>query len=368
MRVATLAARGGSTFPIALATIALFAISPVVASGSLQQSALATTLPFAAILIVVAAGQTLVIQQGGLDFSVPGMISLSAVVLAKTAQGDSARLVEALVVVFVIAVCVGLLNGFVVTRLGVTPLIATLAVNALLLGAVQQVSNGVQVPATPTSLVQLALGKTFGVFNVVIGALAVVAIHGLVVKRTVYGRRFEAVGAGSATAHLAGLPVSGYKVAAYVGASISYALAGVMLAGFLQVPSLDVGNSYLLASIAAAVLGGAALSGGRGSVVASAIGAVFLTQLSQLLLIAGVKTSVNLLVQGAAIGASMAVRSLIERWRIVRYARLAATPHERSVPATTDGSPETPPGVVSFARLEPTNASTTVTSTTSGAP
>ena len=115
-------------FPIWPATAALFAISPLLAHGSLGHSALLGMLPFAAILAIAAIGQTLVVQQGGLDLSVPGVISLSAVVVAKHSHGGNGGLLGSLAIVALACVAAGLISGVAVTRFGITPLVATLGV------------------------------------------------------------------------------------------------------------------------------------------------------------------------------------------------------------------------------------------------
>ena len=320
--------------PILAATVLLFLFSPLLASGSLGPSARATMLPFAAILAVVAVGQTLVIQQGGIDLSVPGMVSLGAVVFTKNANGANDKIVVSILLVLACGLAVGLLSGFVITRLRVTPLVATLAANALLLGGVQQISGGVPTSG-PTNWNDFTLGKLAGIPHTVIIAVVLIVIVWVVIKRTVFGRRFEATGENANTARAAGVAVNRLKVGAYVAASLLYACAGVLLAGFLQTPSLFVGDTYLLSSIAATVLGGTPLTGGAASVVATGIGALFLSQLNQVLATTGAATSVQLLVQGAVIAVSVALTNL--QWRPWRR----GTPPEVPV----DGGP--PPPVVS---------------------
>jgi ribose transport system permease protein len=109
------------------------------------------------------------------------------------------------------------------------------------------------------------------------------------------------------------MPVRGYRLATYSIAAICYGVAGGLVAGYLQTPGLSAGNDYLLPSIAAVVLGGTSLAGGSGSVLATAIGALFLTQLQQVVFGAGAPTSVQLLIQSIAIGLGMALRSV--PWR-----------------------------------------------------
>lgn len=301
------------------ATAVLFLISPLLAPGSTSQAAVLGMLPFAAVLAIAAVGQTLVIQQGGLDLSVPGMISLSAVTVSKMAAGDDDRLLLAVGVVALLAVAAGLVNGLAVTRLGITPLVATLGTNALLLGCLLFYTRGSTTATVPPALDRLARGDVLGVPSTVVVALVLVVAVSLVLGRTVVGRRFLAVGAAPRASHVVGLPVARYQVGTYVAASLCYAGAGVLLAGFLGIPSLSVGDTYLLSTIAAVVLGGTALTGGRGSVVATAVAAVFLTQLQQVVLGTGAPASWQLIIQGCIIAAGMGLRNV--PWRRLRLPR-----------------------------------------------
>ena len=132
------------------ATLVLFAISPLIAPGSLSLGALQGSLPFAAVLAIVGIGQTLVIQQRGLDLSVPGVVSLAASTVVLMPSSTGLGLPVAIVAALAISAAAGLVSGIAVTRLGITPLVATLAVNALLLGTLLQITRGGAACATPT--------------------------------------------------------------------------------------------------------------------------------------------------------------------------------------------------------------------------
>jgi ribose transport system permease protein len=293
-----------------IATALLFALSPLLAAGSVSETALLSMLPFAAILAIAAVGQTLVVQQGGLDLSVPGTISLAAALMVQIPDGDGGRLLPALLAIAAVAVATGLLIGVAVTWLGITPLVATLGVNALLLGTVLQVTGGSIANEAPHNLTDFAQGKTLGIPHTALLALALIAIVALLVRRSIWGRRFEAAGANPRAARAAGVPVMRYHVSAYVAASLCYAAAGVLLAGLLNAPSLFSGDAYLLPTIAAVVLGGTSLAGGRGSVAATAVGALFLTQLGQVVVAMGAENPVQLLIQGAIVALGMGLRNV----------------------------------------------------------
>ena len=306
---------GSPAAPIAAATAVLFLLSWLFEPSSVRGSAILGMLPFAAMLAIVSMGQTLVVQQGGIDLSVPGMISLTVAIMAEYPNGDSSKVVVAALIAFAVIVVAGGISGILVSRVGVTPIVVTLGMNALLYGVVVQISNDV-LPATPNGLANFASSRTVGIPNTVIVAVVITAALGFFVKRTIYGRRFEAVGAGIFAARAAGLGTRRYQLVAYIAAAALYCTAGILLAGLVTSPSVFQGDDYLLPSVAAVVLGGTSLLGGRGSVVATAIAALFITQLGQFVLETGAGPGVQNVVNAVALAAGLAVYSV--PWRRLR--------------------------------------------------
>src|SRR5581483_4631725 len=141
-----------------VATGLLFAVSAVFQPGSLGSSALAALWPFAAVLILAAAGQTLVVQQRGIDLSVPGFISLTVILVTHIPDGNAAKLGPAIGLAYAIAVAAGLVNGLLVTRAGITPIVQTLGMNAILYGIDLGVSQGT--PTQTTSALQSFTGRS----------------------------------------------------------------------------------------------------------------------------------------------------------------------------------------------------------------
>jgi ribose transport system permease protein len=293
-----------------VATALLFIVSPFVASGSLGHDALQGMLPFAGILAIAAIGQTLVIQQGGLDLSVPGIFSMGAVLVVTVPGGNEGALIPALLVVALVGLGGGLLNGIAVTRFGITPLVATLGSNAIFIGVVIQATGGSIAFKATKNWQTFTAGKFLGVPVLAVIAVIAVVLVALFIARTVWGRRFVLVGSSPLAARAAGVSVERYQLGAYMGAGLAYALAGALLSGYLQSPPLLPGNEYLLPSIAAVVLGGTALGGGRGSVIATAVGVLFLSQLEQVISALGAKTSVDYLIQGAIVALGMGLRNV----------------------------------------------------------
>jgi ribose transport system permease protein len=304
---------GGLQWPastvIVIGTVGLFFVSWLIEPNSTSHGSITGMLPFAAVLAIAAIGQTLVVQQGGIDLSVPGMISLTVVIMTHIPAGDSSKLPEALLLAYGCAVAAGLLAGTIVSVVGITAIVTTLGMNALLYGVNLQISQGLTATTTH-SLQNFTESSVLGVQTPVVVAVVLTALVGLIVKRTVIGRRFEAVGANPRAARAAGLEPTRYQIGAYVGANLMYCSAGVLLAGIISSPSAFQGDTYLLPSVAAVVLGGTSLLGGRGSVVATAIGALFISQLDQFVLTAGVDSAVQYLVQAGALALGIAVYSV----------------------------------------------------------
>jgi ribose transport system permease protein len=290
-------------------TAVLFAVSPLIAHGALSRSSLQAMLPFAGILAIVAIGQTLVIQQGGLDLSIAGTFSLGVVLAVTVPAGHSGELAPALLVVAGVGLLAGLANGLAVAVVGITPLVTTLGMNGVLVGIEQQITGGSINYSATGNWASFTTSRVGGVTVIAVLALIVVTAFAFVMRRTVWGREFELVGANPRAARAAGLPVARYQIASYMAAGACYALAGALLAGFLGHPQIDAGNDYLLPSIAAVVLGGTALGGGRGSVVATAAGVLFLSQLDQLLLVLGVSQAIQYVIQGVIVALGMGVRT-----------------------------------------------------------
>jgi ribose transport system permease protein len=305
--------RGLLTMLIACA--ALFLASALFASTSVSKGSLLGMLPFAAVLAVVALGQTLVIQQGGIDLSVQGAVSLGIVICTHVPAGRDSKLLGAVLLALGVAVAAGLVNGFLIGWLRLNAIVATLGTNALLYAIVLAVSGGTP-RFTTNRLARIAGGLSFGIPNSVYFAVAITIITTVAVKWSVAGRRFESVGANPLAATTSGLRTTRHRVAAYVWAQILYCLAGMLFAGIVTQPTAFQGDSYLLPSVAAVVLGGTSLLGGRGNLVATVVAALFLSQLEAFVLALGVTFAVRTLVQAAALAIGVALYTV--DWKGIR--------------------------------------------------
>jgi ribose transport system permease protein len=289
-----------------LGTILLFLVSWVISPGSVRMSSIAAMLPFAAMLAIAAVGMTVVIQQRGLDMSLPGMMTVGGAVFASLSYSTDS-VVLTILLTFALAVAVGTVNGLLVAKLNIIPIVATLATNAIMIGAIRQLTRGSPI-AVPPFLDDFSHIRVFGLPLTLGLALLFIILVSIITRHTVLGRRFVAVGANPVTALAAGIPVLRYQIGTYALASVCFCVAGILYSGYIGSATNRPADDYLLPAIAAVVVGGTPFSGGRGSVVASGMAALFMTQLGQLVLSLGASNPVQLLVQAGAIVLAMTIR------------------------------------------------------------
>jgi ribose/xylose/arabinose/galactoside ABC-type transport system permease subunit len=300
-----------------LATVVLVVLGGIAAPSTVNSAAILSTLPYFAILALPSIGQHLVIQQRGLDLSVAGIMSFVAVIVTKLPDGSTNT---GVVVGFVLAglaigTAWGALAGAIVTYLGVPPLVTTIGINAILFGLTYYVSTGASVQAPPM-LVRFFEGRFLAVPNTIWVLLAIAAVIVFVLTWTVIGRRFIAVSVNPAAAHAVGIPLKIYSLATYAAAGFLYAAAAIMLSGYLVSPTVLCGLPYLLGSIAAVVVGGNPIGGvTKGSVVATIVGAFFLTYLAQLVTALGFGGSAEDLADAIIVIGGVALPELARRVR-----------------------------------------------------
>ncbi len=256
-----------------------------------------TLLRQAAPLGMVAIGQTILIIGRGFDLSVGGLIGLINVVAAGSFARDWG-LGGLLLAALATALIVGTINGALVVWGRVSPLIATLGMGFLLTGAMLVYSGGAPSQSVPDSLRAIAAGRFLGIYWGTWIWLTASIIGILVLLYTVVGRWVYAVGSNPETARLSGVPVAKVTLLSYVTSSLCAAVGGLLLAGFVGIGTLGAGQELLLNSIAAAIVGGTLLAGGRGGLGGTVGGVLLLTVLSALLTAFGFGKALNLVVLG----------------------------------------------------------------------
>ena len=233
-------------------------------------------------LAILALGQGAVILTGGLDLSLPWTIGLSGILFAGMTQGMDAAMPGALAAVLLVGGLIGLVNGLAVAALGLSPIVATLAVNGILQGLALLYSGGTPAGFAPPLLRGFMTGQVLGVTPVVpaMALFAVLAV--LLLSHTAFGRRVYAVG--NSVRGAAGGRAGGAHAGLRLCAVGPVRRAGRHPAdGFSGQASLGMGDDYLLPSIAAVVVGGGLITGGRGHYLGMLAGVLLLTALQTLL-------------------------------------------------------------------------------------
>jgi ribose transport system permease protein len=308
---------------IALGVLLMVIASELVIHGSLfSQVTLSTLLPPLSILIIISIGQAFVIGTGGIDLSVPATVTLTGVIILKASEGRNDGLLEALIICAVACAAIGLINGLLVEGLRLNALVVTLATGQLILGGMS-LYGGELLPAAevPPRLATWASADIVGGVSYLFPIAIVFALIGtLFLHRVVQGRRMVASSASERSAFLAGLKARRYRIFAYVAASLTYGLGGVLASGDVGTPDQTLGDPYLLLSIVAVVLGGAALSGGRVSPVATLLGASFIFLLDYDLRVKGLSAGLREVVQGAVLVLGLSLVFIIQNMPKVKAA------------------------------------------------
>jgi ribose/xylose/arabinose/galactoside ABC-type transport system permease subunit len=300
-----------------VAAAVLVLVGGIAAPSTVTPAAILSTLPYFAILAVASIGQHLVIQQRGLDLSTAGIMSFCAVVVTKLPDSST----DPRVVIFYIAAslfvgaAIGSVTGLIVTLLQVPPLVTTIGVNAILFGLTYFVSTGASVQSPPM-MVEFFVSTFLFVPTMVWVLLLVAGVTVFVLTFTAIGRRFIAASVNPPAAHVVGVPLKTFSIMTYAIAGLMYAIAAVMLSGYLVSPTVLCGLPYLLGTIAAVVVGGNPLGGlTKGSVVATVVGAFFLTYLAQLVTALGFGGSAEDLADAVIVLSGVALPEITRRLR-----------------------------------------------------
>lgn len=282
------------------ALILLLIVGHSLSSTFLTPTNLSNVLRLSAVLGLLAIGQTLVILSGGggIDLSVANVAAASAVV---GAMYQNLGPVGVVTIALLAGGFFGLINGLGVTTGGLQPFIVTLATFSIARGVAYELTNAQPLYLKTSALHPLSTGKIGPVpVPITILAVALVASH-LVLSRTVFGRNLCAVGGNEEAAYASGISVRGYRIAAYTASGLFAGLAGVLGMAQLNTADPNFGNGYELAAIAAVVVGGALLSGGKGSIIGTTVGVLIMSLLSNLLNLLNVNPWTTLMVTGLII-------------------------------------------------------------------
>lgn len=270
-----------------LLTLVLVALVWLVASLTLRgfgaYGHLRYLLELAAVIGIAAAGQTLVILMGGIDLSVGAVITVTAILLPLLSPAWDPTGLVGIGLALAIASGIGFLNGAGAAYLRVPPIIMTLAMATFLQGLLVIVAGGSAVTVSNPAVILLGQARPLGIPAGVLLWIAVSAVVLLLIHRMPIGARFLALGANPLAARLSGVSVARNTLILYALSGFFAGVAGILVLGMNRQGYVGIGDPYLLTSIAAVVLGGTSILGGRGTYAGTIPGAILLVTTTALI-------------------------------------------------------------------------------------
>jgi ribose/xylose/arabinose/galactoside ABC-type transport system permease subunit len=261
--------------PLLVPLVLVMVILTVSTDTFLSGGNIENVLTAAAILAIPGVAMTFCLAMGEFDLSIGSTVSLTGVVCC-SAIIDGHSLPVALLLALGVGAVIGLANGIVITKLGVTPFIATLATMVIVRGASLAYTDGHDQIVSSEGLKYLAAGRPLGIPMPIVLAVVAAALGWWTITRTRFGRWVCAIGSNRDAAAMSGLPVDRIRIAVYVLVGLAGGLWGLLISSQLQKGNGQLGLGFELDAITVVVLGGTALLGGRASVIGTVLGAVMI--------------------------------------------------------------------------------------------
>lgn len=277
-------------FSLVFIILGLFIITSIFTDNFMTQYNITNLMKQCAIVGVLAVAQTFIIITGGIDISCGAIAGLSCMVLAILQRDTELGLSITLLAAILVGLVSGFVNGVIIYKFKIPPMIATLGTSTVVGGITKIISNALTVSGLDERILALGNSTMFGLFPVLALIWIVVAIAiFLLLRYTIFGRNIYILGSGENVAKLSGINVRKMYIATYTLAGLLYAVAGILLAARVQSALPTGGEGYEMNAIAAAVIGGASLSGGRGSMVGTVLGTILMILINN----AGVQFGLN---------------------------------------------------------------------------
>ena len=279
--------------------IIMLIIANIVSPGYLKGKHLLSMLRIAAFLGIVCIGQNLVILIGGIDMGVPYVIMIGNVIGAEILKGQDSNIGKALVAVILAGAIIGIIESIGINYFKINAFIMTLGMGIIVEGVAMVTTGGAPKGSSSPMLTKLTSMNTIGgISGIIIIWVIVSAIFIIVMKYTKFGRYVYALGANSTGARFSGVHTKKIRALVYIVSPIVCAFVGFMLVGYTGTTYLEVGDSYDPSNIAAVILGGTAVTGGRGSYVGTIAGVLIMTILTDFLAILNVNEAIRTMVNG----------------------------------------------------------------------
>lgn len=289
-----------SYLPSVIAIIILFIVGNEIAKGFISLNNISSILMTSSLLAIASIAQNIVVIGGnnGIDLSLGAIASFTALICPTMQMETIWQLLLAVIVALLIGAVFGAVNGFFISKLNMSPLIITLIMSSVVSGVVMVLTRG-----QPSAHISELL-KTLS--NIIISPIRILTLIGIVVvivgelflNKSHAGRKLKLVGDNPSAAELSGIHVTGVRFFSYVVAGAVAGLLGLLIVGYAGSTTLNMAESYTLLSLAAITIGGTNLSGGKGSLVGGALGAIVLIQMTSILQALNMDQGMRQVIQG----------------------------------------------------------------------
>ncbi|MBU9727544.1 MULTISPECIES: ABC transporter permease [Diplocloster] len=284
---------------VIIAFVILFIASCFLSPAFFTKNNLMSVLIQNSIYAICAIGMLVIIITGGIDLSTGAYVCITVCLTAGLIQDGHG--IVSVFIVLLLALVIGSVSGSMVAFLNIAPFIATLAMTTILKGAAYMYQTGQNRRIDGTFLPNWVKGTTVGIPNPVLVMIIVYLVFLFVLNRTRFGRGIYAIGGNKETAYLAGIKVKTYLVLSYALGGLCFAIAGILLCGRLGMGTATVGDGYEMDAIASVVIGGAAMTGGSGSVTKTIVGAMLMGVLYNIMNLMGIASYPQMIVKGVVI-------------------------------------------------------------------
>jgi len=292
--------RIGIYIPSLSAIVLLLILGQILSPGFASPSNIGNIMAMATVLAMAAIAQTLIVISGneGIDLSIGAVMSMGALLGAVFSQGMNENIWYAVLMLTVLGIIIGLINGVAIQYIKIPPLVMTLSMASVVNGFSLAYTKGLPTGSAPEWLVQLGIGHVGPIRWLLILGIVLVLIMELILRKTRYGRTLYLVGSNRRAAILSGINVNLNVILTYVIAGVAGSLGGLIMLGYVGVAQLEMGADYTMLSVAAVVIGGTLLSGGSGTYLGSALGSIVLILLTSVLIAVGMPAGIRVLIQG----------------------------------------------------------------------
>ena len=290
--------------------VILFIFFSVTSPVFLKTDTLMKLLKQASIYGIIAIGMVFVITSSGIDISVGSVVGLSGIIVSMCMLSGMGVMVSILIAILA-SVLVGLFNGVLVFDANVPPFIATMASMTIVRNIILLITGAKTISGLPKGFTAIAAGRVFGVPNLFLAWFAIILMSFFISKKTVFGRNIYSYGSNKEAARLSGINTRVTVYGVYVFCAVVCGIAGILLTSRLGNGVPTSGDGYELDAIAAAVVGGASLDGGEGSVIGTVLGAMIMAMLRQ----GGTLLGINSFIMEIIIGSLIALAVVIDKIR-----------------------------------------------------